>query len=67
METFNITYSNKNIPIPSKNEYRLKLIMKMEKLLKRMCWKALAFIGKLKVVKKKILVLKNVITIKQKQ
>ena len=67
MKTFNITYSNKNIPVPSKNEYRLKLIMKMEKFLKRMCWKALAFIGKLKVVKKKILVLKNVITIKQKQ
>ena len=67
METFNITYSNKNIPIPSKNEYKLKLIMKTENFLKRMCWKALAFISKLKLVKKKILVLKNLITIKQKQ
>ena len=48
METFNITYSNKNIPIPSENKYKLKLIMKTENLLKRMRWKALAFLSKLK-------------------
>ena len=48
METFNITYSKKNIPIPSENEYKLKLIMKMENFLKRVHWKALAFLGKLK-------------------
>ena len=48
MERFNITYSKKNIPIPSENEYKLKLIMKMENLLKGMRWKALAFFGKLK-------------------
>ena len=48
METFNIAYSNKNIPIPSENEYKLKLIMKTENFLKRMRWKALAFLGKLK-------------------
>ena len=48
METFNITYSKKNIPIPSENEYKLKLIMKTENFLKRMRWKALAFLGKLK-------------------
>ena len=48
METFNITYSKKNIPIPSENEYKLKLIMKTENLLKRMGWKALAYLGKLK-------------------
>ena len=48
METFNITYSNKNIPNPSENEYKLKLIMKTENLLKRMRWKTLAFLGKLK-------------------
>ena len=48
METFNITYSKKNIPIPSENEYKLKLIMKTENLSKRMRWKALAFLGKLK-------------------
>ena len=48
MATFNITYSKKNIPIPSENEPKLKLIMKMENFLKRMRWKALAFLGKLK-------------------
>ena len=48
METFNITYSKKNIPIPSENKYKLKLIMKTENFLKRMRWKALAFLGKLK-------------------
>ena len=48
METFNITYSKKYIPFPSENEYKLKLIMKTENFLKRMRWKALAFLGKLK-------------------
>ena len=48
METFNITYSKKNIPIPSENEYKLKLLMKTENFLKRMRWKALTFLGKLK-------------------
>ena len=48
METFNITYSKKNIPIQSENEYKLKLIMKTENFLKRMRWKALPFLGKLK-------------------
>ena len=48
METFNITYSKKNIPIPSENEYKLKLIMKTENSFKTMRWKALAFLGKLK-------------------
>ena len=48
METFNITYLNKNISIPSENEYKLKLIMKMENFLKRIRWKALAFLDKLK-------------------
>ena len=48
METFNITYSKKNIAIPSENEYKLKLIMKTGNFLKRMRWKALAFLGKLK-------------------
>ena len=36
----------KNIAIPSENEYRLKLIMKTENILKRIRWKALAFLGK---------------------
>ena len=48
METFNNTYSKKNIQISSENECKLKLIMKMENFLKRMRWTALAFLGKLK-------------------
>ena len=48
METFNITHSKKNIPILSEHEYKLKLIMKTRNFLKRMHWKALAFLGKLK-------------------
>ena len=48
METFNITYSKKNISIPSENEYKLKLIMKTGNFLKRMRWKTLVFLGKLK-------------------
>ena len=48
METFNITYSKKNIPILSETEYKLKLIMKTENFLKRIRWKASAFLGKLK-------------------
>ena len=47
METFNINYSKKIIPIPSKEEYKLLLISKVEHLLKRMRWKALAFLEKL--------------------
>ena len=48
METFNITCSKKNIPIPSENEYKLKLIMKTENFLKRIRVKELAFLEKLK-------------------
>ena len=48
METFNITYSKKNIPIPSENQYKLKLIMKTGNFLNRIHWKVLAFLRKLK-------------------
>ena len=48
MEIFNITYSKKNIVIPSENKYKLKLIIKTKIFLKRMHWKALVFLGKLK-------------------
>ena len=47
METFNIEYSTKNIPLPGKDEYKLQLIQKTEKLIKRMRWKSLQFLGKL--------------------
>ena len=60
METFNITYSKKNMPISSENEYKLKLIMKTENFFKRMHWKALVFLGKLKSSYKENYVFKTV-------
>ena len=47
MEKFNIDYSTKNIPIPTKHEYTIQLIFKVEQFIKRMRWKALQFLGKL--------------------
>ena len=42
-----LLYSNKNIPIPLRNEYKIQLISKVENVLKRMRWRALQFLGKL--------------------
>ena len=42
-----MNYSTKNIPIPTKHEYTIKLISKVEQFIKRMRWKALQFLGKL--------------------
>ena len=47
MERFNISYSQKNIPIPTKKQYKIQLISKVEDLVKRMRWKAFEFLGKL--------------------
>ena len=47
METFKIEYSIKNIPQPSKHEYKIKLISKVESVIKQMRWKTLEFLGKL--------------------
>ena len=47
MEEFNMNYSDKNIPIPSQQDYKLHLISKTEKFIKRIRWKALEFLGKL--------------------
>ena len=47
MERLYTDYSNRNIPIPSQNEYKLQLISKAEHLLKRMRWKILQFQRKL--------------------
>ena len=41
---FSGKYSMKNIPIPSETEYKKKLILQMEKIVKNMCWKALFFL-----------------------
>ena len=47
MERFDINYSKKNIPIPSKHNYKIMLVSKIEKVIKRMRWKTLEFLGKL--------------------
>ena len=45
MEKINCNYSLKNIPIPSKSSYQLKLIDKIESVIKRMQWKAHFFMS----------------------
>ena len=40
MEKLSFDYSLKNIPLPDKRSYQLKLIEKIESVLKRMRWKA---------------------------
>ena len=47
MEKVDINYSNKNIPVPSKRQYKIHLTSKVEKVIKRMRWKCLEFLGKL--------------------
>ena len=47
MEKFNISYSKKNIPTASIAQYKLMLTSKIEKVIKRMRWKVLEFLGKL--------------------
>ena len=39
MEKTNLTYSLKNIPVPEEDPYKLKLIDKIEAVIKRMRWK----------------------------
>ena len=53
MERFNISYSKKNIPLPSEKEYITQLVSKVENVTKRMRWKALQFLGKLETNNKK--------------
>ena len=47
MERFNISYSQKKIPIQTEKQYKIQLIAKIENLVKTMRWKALDFLGKL--------------------
>ena len=47
MEKFEIEYSMKNIPIPSQRQYKIELILKVEKLIKTMRWEKLELLGKL--------------------
>ena len=45
MEKFNISYSTKNIPLPSRSEYLQRLIEKTEQFLRRIRWKAYFFLN----------------------
>ena len=45
MEKLNFNYSLKNTPVPSKSSYRLKLIDKIESVIKRIQWKAHFFMS----------------------
>ena len=45
-------YSDKNIPIPSRQDYKIHLLSKTEKFIKRIRWKALEFLGKLESTEK---------------
>ena len=47
MEKIDIDCSTKNISIPSKGEYEIHLVSKIEHVIKRMRWKALKYLGKL--------------------
>ena len=42
---FNLSYSTKNIPLPSRNDYLQRLIEKTEQFLRRMRWKAHFFLN----------------------
>ena len=42
-----IDYSTKNVSIPSKDEYKVKLASKIKRVINRMRWKALEYLGKL--------------------
>ena len=47
-----MNYSEKNIAIPSKEQYKIHLISKIEKFIKKMRWKVLLFLGKLESINK---------------
>ena len=46
MDKFEMQCSSKNIPAPSKEDYKIQLISKTELLLKCMQWNALAVLEK---------------------
>ena len=46
MEKISFNYSLKNIPFPDKSSYTLKLMEKIESVVKRMQWKAYFYLNK---------------------
>ena len=59
MKRFNISYSKKNIPIPTEKEYKIQLIAKVVSFTKRMRQKALKSLGKLGSKEKETFSLKS--------
>ena len=59
MERFNISYSKKNIPIPTEKDYKIQLIAKVVSFTKRMRQKALKSLGKLGSKEKETFSLKS--------
>ena len=57
MEKFNLDYSDKNIPIPSWEDYKIDLLSKSQKFIKRITWKALQCLVKPESTEKKDMVL----------
>ena len=47
MERFDIDFSKKKIPLPTKREYKIQLIAKVESVIKRIRWRSLEFFNKL--------------------
>ena len=47
MERFDIDYLKKNMPLPTKREYKIQSIAKAESVIKRMRWRSLEFFNKL--------------------
>ena len=47
MKRFDIDYSKKNIPLPTKRECKIKLTAKVEGVIKLMRWKSPEFFNKL--------------------
>ena len=52
IKKFNMDYSDKNIPIPSWQDYKIQLLSKTEKFIIRIRWKALEFSGNLESTEK---------------
>ena len=46
IDRFVTGYSVKNIPIPSKHQYKIQLISKTEEVIERMTWKYIEFLEK---------------------
>ena len=44
METFKWSFSHKNVPFPTNQDYKQRLISQTSKLIRNLTWKAMAFL-----------------------